>query len=74
MSSIQKTVKSYLRAIWNTVLWQAKSFFRNLPPGLDTVPPELQVFEAQADEIQHHAVGEVSSSQSHGHKRSKPRR
>jgi hypothetical protein len=38
----------------------------------DAVPPELQVFEARADEIQHRAVGEVSPSQSHSHKRSKP--
>ncbi len=75
MSSIQKTVKSYLRAIWNTVRWLVKAPFQNLPPNLkDVVPPELQVFKAQADEIQHHAVEEVSSSQSHGHKRSKPRR
>ncbi len=72
MSDIQKTAKSYLRAIWSTFCWLAKAPFRNLPPGLDAVPPELQVFEAQADEIQHHAVGEVSLPQSHGRKRSKP--
>lgn len=46
--------------------------FEELPPAFgNTVPPELRVFEAEAEERQHHPVGEVSPSQSHGHQRSK---
>ena len=34
--------------------WLFGSPFRNLPPGFDEPVPEMEVFEAQVDEIQHH--------------------
>jgi hypothetical protein len=63
-----------LRSIWYTVRRFLRVPFEQIPPAFgDTVPPELRVFEAEADEIEHHPVGEVSSEQIHGHRRSKPR-
>jgi len=64
-----------LRSIWTTLRRFLRVPFEEIPPAFgDTVPPELRAFEAEADEIAHHAVGDVSSPQSHGHPRSKPRR
>jgi hypothetical protein len=35
--------------------WLFGSPFKELPPEFgDTVPPELRVFEAEAEEVQHH--------------------
>lgn len=48
--------------------------FRNLPPPYgDTVPPELRVFEAEADEAQHHPRDADAPPQPH-HASSKPRK
>jgi hypothetical protein len=49
--------------------------FEQLPPAFgDTVPPEMRAFEAEADKIQHHAVGQPSLPEQHGHKRSRAAR
>lgn len=64
-----------LRWIQRCVRRLFRAPFEQLPPAFgDTVPPELRVFEAQAEDAQHHAVGEVSSPKIHGHRRSKPKR
>ncbi len=74
---------SKAQKIQSSIWWTVRPFlvlarrmfsalFENLPPAFsDTVEPALRVFEAQADEIQHRAVGTVSLPQSHGHKRSR---
>jgi hypothetical protein len=42
------------------VRWLFGSPFRELPPEFgDPVPPELRVFEAQAEEAQHQARGDI---------------
>lgn len=47
--------------------WLFGALFSELPPEFgDTVPPDLRVFEAQAEEIQHHSVGNVASQTSQG--------
>jgi hypothetical protein len=64
-----------LRSIWYTIRLFMRAPFERIPPEFgDTVPPELRAFEAEADEIEHHPVGEVSSPKRHGHQRSKPTR
>ena len=64
----------YLRSIWHFVQWLFGAPFRNLPPVFgNTVPSELRAFKTEVDEIQHHAVGKVSSPKSRGFKRSKPK-
>ena len=41
--------------------WLFGAPFEELPPGFgDPAPPELRVFEAEAEEILHHPVGKVS--------------
>ena len=68
MSKVPNTLRWIQR--WTRRLFRAP--FEELPPAFgDTVPPELRVFEAEADEFEHHPVGEVSPSKSHGHRRSK---
>lgn len=67
--------RSYLRWVWHSILWFLRHRFRTYREFFgDAVPPELRAFAAKMDEIQHHAVGVVSSSNGRGHKRSKPRR
>jgi hypothetical protein len=64
--------KNPLRSIWYTIRRFLRVPFEQIPPAFgDTVPPELRVFEAEADEMEHHPVGEVPSSKQHGHQRSK---
>ena len=71
----RNALRSYLRWVWHSILWFFRAPFQGLPPAFgDTVPPDLRAFEAKVDEIQHHAVGVVSSANGRGHKRSKPRR
>jgi len=61
-----------LQSIWYTLRRFLRAPFEEIPPAFgDTVPPELRAFEAQADEIEHHPVGKVSSPHSRGHKPSK---
>jgi hypothetical protein len=75
MRKNQQAVRSYLRWVESLIRRFLGAPFQNLPPAFgDTVPPELRVFEAEADEIEHRAVGMVSSTNGRGHVRSKPRR
>lgn len=47
------------------VRWLFGAPFRELPPEFgDPVPPELRAFEAEAEEIQRHPFGNISSSSS----------
>jgi hypothetical protein len=51
--------------------WLFGAPFSELPAEFgDTVPADLRVFEAQAEEIQHHSIGHVASQTS----QSKPTR
>lgn len=71
MSQVHNTLRWIRR--WVRRLFRAP--FEELPAAFgNTVPPELRAFKAEADEIKHHPVGEVSSPQSHGHQRSRPTR
>ena len=70
----QKALRSYLRWVWRSIRRLFSAPFQNLPPAFgDTLPPDLRAFEAKVDEIQHRAVGMVSSSNGRGHNTSKPR-
>jgi hypothetical protein len=74
MLKIQNAFRSYLRWVWHSIRWFFSAPFQDLPPAFgDTVPPELRAFEAEVNEIQHRAIGMVSSSNGRGHVRSKPR-
>jgi hypothetical protein len=71
----RNALRLYLRSIWHFVEWLFSAPFRDLPRAFgDTVAPELRVFEAKADEIQHHAVGKVSTPKSRTSRRSKPKK
>lgn len=49
------------------------SLFRNLPPEFgDPVPPDLRLFEAKAEEAQHHARGKAFPSLPARHVQTKP--
>jgi hypothetical protein len=49
------------------VRWFFGAPFEELPPELgNPVPPDLRVFEAQAEEAQHHPIGSVASASAHG--------
>jgi len=49
--------------------------FRRLPALFgNPVPPELQVFEAQAEEAEHHGLGNVAAQPPTRHARTKPAR
>jgi hypothetical protein len=64
-----------LRSIWYTLRRFLRAPFEDIPPAFgDTVPPELRVFEAKADEIEHHAIDNLSSPKRRGHERSRPAR
>lgn len=66
------TVASYLRRFFR---WLFGSPFRRLPaPFGNTVPAELQVFEAQADEAAHHGLGGVAAQIPATHPKTKPAR
>jgi hypothetical protein len=68
-------LRLYLRSIWHFFEWLFSAPFRDLPPAFgDTVAPELRVFKAKVDEIQHHAVGKVSTSKSRGFRQGNPRK
>jgi hypothetical protein len=55
------------------VRWLFGAPFRELPPEFgDPVPPELRVFEAQAEEAQHHARNDVPPLFSIRHEQTKP--
>ena len=55
--------------------WLFGSPFRRVPPQFgNTVPAELQVFEAQADEAAHHGLGGVATQAPAPHQKTKPAR
>ena len=63
--SILKSIQKFLRNLLSAP-------FRELPPEFgDTVPPELRVFEEEAEERQHHPRDKVSSRSSAGHYQTK---
>jgi len=65
MSTLLKSVQKFLRNLLSAP-------FRELPPEFgDTVPPELRVFEAEAEERQHHPSSTVSAHPSTRHYRTK---
>jgi hypothetical protein len=56
MSSILKSLQRFMR-------WLFGSPFEELPSEFgDPVPPELRVFEAEAEEIEHHPVGKAQQN------------
>ncbi len=64
-----------LRSVKRAARWLFGAPFEELPPTFgDTVAPELRVYEAKVDEMEHHPAGMVSSPTGHGHKRSKAAR
>lgn len=75
MSKVQKIQASFWRTLHPFFIVARRMFsalFENLPPAFgNTVEPGLRVFEAKADEIQHHAAGTMTLPQSRGHKRSR---
>jgi hypothetical protein len=53
--------------------WFFAAPFQFLPPAFgDTVPVELRVYEAQADEMTHHPIGTAQQAIGHGYRRNKP--
>ena len=55
--------------------WLFGSPFRDLPPLYgNTVPADLQVFEAQAEEARHHGLGGVAVQQRVPHRKTRPAR
>lgn len=55
--------------------WLFGSVFRELPPAFgNTVPPELQVFEAEAAEAYRHGLGGVASPVPVRHRKTHPER
>jgi hypothetical protein len=65
---------TFFRDFWEPIAVWSKALFTDLPPTYgDTVPPELRIFESQADEAQHHPRQEGALPRPH-HARSKPRK
>lgn len=57
------------------VRWLFGSPFRRLPSAYgNPVPADLQVFEAQADEAEHHGLGGVAASVPPSHQKTRPER
>lgn len=58
VSTLLRSIQKFLRNLLSAP-------FQELPPEFgDTVPPELRVFEAEAEERQHHPRAKVSSRRS----------
>jgi hypothetical protein len=65
---------TFFRDLWEPIEVWSKALFTELPPTYgDPVPPELRVFEAQAEEAQQHPREEGGVSFPH-HQASKPRK
>lgn len=65
MSTLLKSIQKFLRNLLSAP-------FQELPPEFgDTVPPELRVFEAEAEERQHHPRAMVSTRSSGQHYQTK---
>lgn len=70
---MSKRLNEPVALIKRALRWLFGAPFRVIPPAFgDTVPVELRVYEAQADEIRHHPVGTAPQAMGHGHSRSKP--
>ncbi len=55
--------------------WLFGSPFRELPPAFgNPVPPDLQAFEAQADEAAHHGMDGVAGQVATPHQKTRPER
>jgi hypothetical protein len=66
-------IKQVLKPIQRLTRWFFGAPFQQLPPEFaDTVPPELQAFEARAEEVQRHPQGSVQPLSSSASKQTKP--
>lgn len=55
--------------------WLFGSPFRRLPPAFgNPVPPDLQAFEAQAKDAEHHGLGGVAGQVATPHMKTRPAR
>ncbi len=55
--------------------WLFGGPFRQLPPAFgNPVPPDLQAFEDQAEEAQHHGLGQTAAPVPQHHAKTKPAR
>ena len=65
-------IQQLLKPIQRLARWFFGAPFRQLPPEFgDTVPPDLQAFETNAEESQLHPRGSVQPSSSSGFKQTK---
>jgi hypothetical protein len=65
-------IKQLLKSIQRLMRWFFGAPFRQVPPEFgDTIPPELQAFEAKAEEAQRHPRGSVQPSSPSGSKQTK---
>jgi hypothetical protein len=65
VSKLLRSIQKFLRKLLSAP-------FQELPPEFgDTVPPELRVFEAEAEERQHHSRGKASPHYSAQHYQTK---
>ncbi len=65
-------IQKLLKLMQSMVRWFFGAPFRQLPPEFgDAVPPDLQAFEANAEEAQLHPRGSVQPSSSSGSKQTK---
>ncbi len=65
MSTLLRSIQKFFRRLLSAP-------FQELPPEFgDTVPPELRVFEAEAEERQHHPLGNTSLRPSTRHYQTK---
>ena len=65
-------IQKVLKLMQSLARWFFGAPFQQLPPEFgDTVPPDLQAFEANAEESQLHPRGSVQPSSSSGFKQTK---
>jgi hypothetical protein len=65
VSKLSRSIQKFFRKLLSAP-------FQELPPEFgDTVPSELRVFEAEAEERQHHPRGKVSLRSSGAHQQTK---
>jgi hypothetical protein len=56
-------IQQVLKPIQRVIRWFFGAPFQQLPPEFgETVPPDLQAFEANAEAAQHHPRGHIQSS------------
>ena len=65
-------IQKLLKLMQRVARWFFGAPFRQLPPEFgDAVPPDLQAFEANAEEAQPHPRGSVQPSSSSGSKQTR---